>query len=140
MPIYEYECSKHGRFEMLQSMMAEHKSNCPECGEMAQRIFSQSIGIRIINPVRRQFGSNAPSQLIPSKVPGGLPSYVISEGALEQEEIDHIGLVEEEREVARQKQGKSDSAKAIGNLVTTAKQEKQGKRFSTMKKIQAEGM
>ena len=107
---------------------------------MAQRIFSKSIGIRIITPVRREFGSKAPSQLIPSKVPGGLPSYVISEGALEQEEIDHIGLVQDEREIARQKQGKSDTAKAIGNLATVAKKQKQGNRFSTMKKIQGEGM
>ena len=140
MPNYEYECSRHGRFEESQSMMAEHKANCPECGLMAQRIFSKSIGIRIITPVRREFGSLAPSQLIPSKVPGGLPSYVISEGALEQEEIDHIGLVEDEREVTRQKKEKSDSVKAIGNIVTTAKKEKQGNRFSTMKKVQAEGM
>ncbi len=90
--------------------------------------------------IQRQFGSEAPSQLIQSKVPGGLPSYVISEGALEQEEIDHIGLVEDEREVTRQKKEKSDSVKAIGNLASIAKKEKRGNRFSTMKKIQAEGL
>ncbi len=121
-------------------MMSEHKANCPNCGMIAQRIFSKSIGIRIITPVRREFGSLAPSQLIPSKVPGGLPSYVISEGALEQKEIDHIGLVEDEREVTRRKQEKSDTVKAIGNLAKVAKKQKQGKRFSTMKKVQAEGM
>ena len=121
-------------------MMSEHKANCPNCGGVAQRIFSKSIGIRVINPVRREFGSLAPSQLIPSKVPGGLPSYVISEGALEQEEIDHIGLVEDEREVARQKQEKSDTKKAIGNLASVAKKQKRGSRFSTMQKVKAEGM
>ena len=121
-------------------MMSEHKANCPNCGMIAQRIFSKSIGIRIITPVRREFGSLAPSQLIPSKLEGGHPSYVISEGALEQEEIDHIGLVQEERDIAQSKREKSATSKAIGNIVTTAKKEKQGKRFSTMKKIQAEGM
>ena len=140
MPNYEYECSRHGRFEESQSMMSEHKANCPKCGGTAQRIFSKSIGIRIINPVRREFGSLAPSQLIPSKVPGGLPSYVISEGALEQEEIDHIGLVEDEREVTRQKKEKSDTVKAIGNMAKVAKKERRGNRFSTMKEIQKVGM
>ncbi len=112
----------------------------PEGMTYAEWLRSKNFGIRIITPVRREFGSLAPSQLIPSKVPGGLPSYVISEGALEQEEIDHIGLVEDEREVTRQKQEKSDTKKAIGNMVTTAKKEKRGNRFSTMKEIQAEGM
>lgn len=112
----------------------------PEGMSYAEWMRSKSIGIRVLTPVRREFGTLAPSQLIPSKVPGGLPSYVISEGALEQEEIDHIGLVEDEREVARQKQEKSDTVKAIGNIVTQAKKEPEGKRFSTMKKIRQEGM
>ncbi len=112
----------------------------PEGMSYADWMRSKNLGIRIINPVRREFGSLAPSQLIPSKVPGGLPSYVISEGALEQEEIDHIGLVEDEREVTRQKQEKSDTKKAIGNMVTTAKKERKGNRFSTMKELQKVGM
>lgn len=112
----------------------------PEGLTYAEWLRSKSIGIRVLTPIRREFGTNAPSQLIPSKVPGGHPSYVISEGALEQEEIDHIALVQEERDIAQSKREKSDTAKAIGNLVTTAKKEKRGKRFSTMKKVQAEGM
>lgn len=112
----------------------------PEGMSYAEWMRFKDIGIRVINPVRRQFGTKAPSQLIPSKVPGGLPSYVISEGALEQQEIDEIGLIQDEREVARQKQEKSDTKKAIGNLVTTAVKEKRGNRFSTMKKIREEGM
>ena len=112
----------------------------PDGMSYAEWMRSKSVGIRVINPVRRQFGTKAPSQLIQSRVEGGLPSYVISEGALEQEEIDHIALVQAERDVAQSKQEKSDTAKAIGNLVTTAKKEKQGKRFSTMKKIQKGGM
>jgi len=111
----------------------------PEGISYADWMRSKGIGIRIINPVRRQFGTKAPSQLVRSKVPGGLPSYVISEGALEQQEIDEIGLIQDEREVARQKQEKSDNAKAIGGLVKTASKEKRGNRFSTMKKIQKGG-
>lgn len=112
----------------------------PEGMPYAEWMRSKGIGFRIINPVRREFGSKAPSQLIESKVEGGHPSYVISEGALEQEEIDHIALVQEERDLIHSKRQKTDTAKAIGNLVTTAKKEKQGKRFSTMKKIKNEGL
>ena len=112
----------------------------PEGMPYGQWLREKSIGMRVINPVRRELGTKAPSQLVKSKVPGGLDSYVISEGALEQEEIDHIGLVQDEREVTRQKQEVSDSKKAIANVVTQAKKEKRGKRLSTMKKVQAEGM
>ena len=112
----------------------------PEGMSYAEWMRDKGIGMRVITPVRREFGSLAPSQLIPSKVEGGHPSYVISEGALEQEEIDHIALVQEERDIAESKKEKSDTSKAIGNIVTQAKKEPEGKRFSTMKKIKQEGM
>ena len=139
MPNYDYECPAHGKFEIFQHMKSERKASCPECGTNSPFVFPH-VGIRILNRIRYELGSNAPSQLIKSNVPGGLDSYVISEGALEQEEIDHIGLVQDEREVVRQKQEKSDTKKAIGNLVATATKQKQGQRFSTMKKVRAEGM
>lgn len=112
----------------------------PEGVSYAEWMRSKGVGIRVINPVRREFGTKAPSQMVESKVEGGLPSYVISEGALEQEEIDYIGLVQDEREIKRQKQEKSETAKAIGSLAKEASKEKEGKRFSTMKKIQKGGM
>jgi len=111
----------------------------PEGMSYIEWIRSKGISFRIVNPVRREFGSKAPSQMIESKV-GGLPSYVISEGALEQEEIDHIGLVEDERELKRQKQEKSETKKAIGNLAKVAGKTKRGNRLSTMKKVKSEGM
>ena len=112
----------------------------PEGMSYAEWMRSKGIGIRVINPVRREFGSKAPSQLIESKVPGGHPSYVLSEGMLEQEEIDHITLVQEERDIAQSKREKSKTAQAIGNIVKTAKKQPEGKRFSTMKRLQREGM
>ena len=112
----------------------------PDGMSYAEWLRSKNLGIRVINPVRREFGSKAPSQLIPSKVEGGHPSYVISEGALEQEEIDHIALVQEERDIAQSKREKSKTAQAISNIVKTAKKQPEGKRFSTMKRIQQEGM
>ena len=38
--IYQFKCGKHGEFEVDQPIMAEHKSNCPQCGEPAQRVYS----------------------------------------------------------------------------------------------------
>lgn len=140
MPLYEYECLRHGKFEEFQSMMAEHRANCPECGGIAQRIFSLPATIRMKEKEQLQFGTKAPSQLVPSKVEGGHPSYILSEGMLEQEEIDHIALVQEERDIAQSKREKSATSKAIGNIITTVTKEKRGNRFSAMKKIKAEGM
>uniref|UniRef100_A0A6M3IQT2 Putative regulatory protein FmdB zinc ribbon domain-containing protein n=1 Tax=viral metagenome TaxID=1070528 RepID=A0A6M3IQT2_9ZZZZ len=37
---YLFRCSSHGEFEINQPIMAEHKANCPECHEPAQRIFT----------------------------------------------------------------------------------------------------
>jgi len=40
MPIYEYECIKHGKFEEYQSITAGKSLNCPECGMGCKRVFS----------------------------------------------------------------------------------------------------
>lgn len=42
MPIYEYKCLEHGKFNLVQVPMSESELSkpCPECGEMAKRIFS----------------------------------------------------------------------------------------------------
>lgn len=50
MPLYEYECSEHGRFEVRQPMFSEHVSVCPECGAEARRIFSMP-NVRIAIPI-----------------------------------------------------------------------------------------
>ena len=37
--LYEFNCREHGEFEVNQPIMAEHKANCLECGQPAQRIY-----------------------------------------------------------------------------------------------------
>ncbi len=37
---YQFNCEKHGEFEVSQPMMSEHTANCPQCNKPAQRIFS----------------------------------------------------------------------------------------------------
>jgi putative FmdB family regulatory protein len=40
MPIYEYDCSKCGRFEAMQSIKAEPLTACPTCGSPVKRLIS----------------------------------------------------------------------------------------------------
>lgn len=40
MMIYQFRCKEHGLFEVQQPMDSNHKADCPECGQPAQRIYS----------------------------------------------------------------------------------------------------
>lgn len=41
MPIYEYDCQKHGRFESVQHMSQSDKDQpCPKCKKNAPRVDS----------------------------------------------------------------------------------------------------
>lgn len=37
--IYQFRCRSHGMFEVKQSLLAEHKAGCPECGASGQRVY-----------------------------------------------------------------------------------------------------
>ncbi len=39
MPLYEFECPRHGRFEVKQAMLEEHKAVCPQCGLDSPYVF-----------------------------------------------------------------------------------------------------
>ena len=41
MPFYDYECGKHGVFEVFQSMTEEHIAVC-HCGKIGRRLFAPS--------------------------------------------------------------------------------------------------
>ena len=42
MPIYEYDCEKCGRFEVLQKMSDPALEKCEACGKPVQKLVSQS--------------------------------------------------------------------------------------------------
>ena len=44
MPVYEYECSEHGRFEIMQPISADTVQPCPSCGRDSARKLSR-IGL-----------------------------------------------------------------------------------------------
>lgn len=45
MPTYEYECTKHHRFEKFQSMKDVPVKKCPTCGANARRLIGGGAGI-----------------------------------------------------------------------------------------------
>ncbi len=50
MPLYEYDCSKCGRFEIQQSMKDSPITICPTCGGPIQRLISKNVGIVFKGP------------------------------------------------------------------------------------------
>jgi len=44
MPTYEYRCPKGHQFELFQKMSEEPRADCPECGEVSERLLSAGAG------------------------------------------------------------------------------------------------
>ena len=44
MPTYEYRCPKGHEFERFQRMSDDPASECPECGQMSERLLSGGAG------------------------------------------------------------------------------------------------
>ena len=40
MPLYEYQCAKCGRFEIIQKFSDQPLSVCPTCGQEVQKLLS----------------------------------------------------------------------------------------------------
>ena len=40
MPLYEYECPKHGRFELIRSFSDPPLKKCPKCGKPIEKLAS----------------------------------------------------------------------------------------------------
>lgn len=51
MPVYEYECPEHGRFELLQDISAGTSRLCPKCGVESNRVVSK-VTFRIVRTER----------------------------------------------------------------------------------------
>jgi len=50
MPVYEYECSKCGRFEYKQRIIEDPLNECPRCGAAARRLISRNINVVFKGP------------------------------------------------------------------------------------------
>ncbi|HEY7513442.1 MAG TPA: FmdB family zinc ribbon protein, partial [Vicinamibacteria bacterium] len=40
MPLYEYECPDHGRFELVRKFSDPPVTKCPKCGKAVQKMLS----------------------------------------------------------------------------------------------------
>lgn len=40
MPIYEYECPQHGKFEKLKRLPTDAMEPCPKCGKLCKKLMS----------------------------------------------------------------------------------------------------
>ena len=95
--------------------------------EFIEKIRSLSFNFK--NKERLELGSNAPSCYVSSKETGGLPTYIMSDGAMEKEEIADIRLAAIEKEQTRVKKGKRSFQKArVEALTNLAHQTKPGQR------------
>ncbi|MEW6523986.1 MAG: FmdB family zinc ribbon protein [Bacillota bacterium] len=45
MPVYEYKCSKCGRFDVEQNIKAEALTRCPTCQSPVQRLIGRNVGV-----------------------------------------------------------------------------------------------
>ena len=43
MPLYEYECPEHGRFEKLKPIEERYDQPCPECGKVCSLLISGGL-------------------------------------------------------------------------------------------------
>ena len=84
MPLYEYDCQKHGVFESMHSMQdAEQPERCPSCGVTSPRILSTPRVAQVKKNERIARDRNEKSRHEPrvskqskptAKVPGARPA------------------------------------------------------------------
>jgi putative FmdB family regulatory protein len=55
MPIYEYECARHGYFEVARSLdESAMPHECPECGNLAARVILSSAALATMSSQTRR--------------------------------------------------------------------------------------
>lgn len=141
MPIYEYECRTHGRFEVLvlSSMGAAYP--CPTCRMPSARVMSALARVKVVHRRRLRYGEGAPNKIINRQETGGSDILVLSDGALEQEEVDYIAQGAVEKEQSRVRKGRSNETKErLGQLVKLAENTRPGKRAAAIKEAMADGI
>lgn len=146
MPLYEYLCSEHGLFQMLRGIDTASSEPCPLCGLQCVRVPSAPARTVIKTKEQLPYGTGSMGKYVSAKETGGLPIYVPSWGAMEQEEVDYVAevAVEKERErVAKNRPLNEQNAmtkEALGNIVKIGKSQTRGKRAVTMGKVKKEGL
>lgn len=146
MPLYEYQCSQHGRFERLEGTLAPTITCCPVCGANSRRVVSLVGGIKVVEHERRMLGSKSKGRYLSSAETGGLPILIPSFGALEKEEIDYtaeVAIAQEKERVAKKRpvnEGNALKKQALSNVVNITKSAAKGKRMKQLKEVGKDGL
>ena len=127
MPLYEYQCPKCGRFELIRKFSDESVTKCPTCGSDVQKLLSapaiqfKGTGWYITDYARKDGKSGTGDS---SKEPGGKSDGAKSEGAKSEGGKSEGGKSEGGKSEGAKDSGASSGDKAAASSSTTASKDK----------------
>lgn len=89
MPVYEFSCREHGRFDVVQSMSADHSALCPQCKKPAIRVYEPIafMGDFPGNPRPRMPHTHDPAEHGPKVKP--IKCHISRDGEVRKETLKH---------------------------------------------------
>jgi putative FmdB family regulatory protein len=122
LPLYEYQCPKCGRFELIRKFSDETVTKCPTCGSDVQKLLSapaiqfKGTGWYITDYARKDGKSGTGES---SKGPGGKSDSAKSEGGKSEGGKSESGKSESGKSEGAKDSGSSSGEKAAASSTTT---------------------
>jgi putative FmdB family regulatory protein len=122
LPLYEYQCPKCGRFELIRKFSDESVTKCPTCGSDVQKLLSapaiqfKGTGWYITDYARKDGKSGTGES---SKGPSGKSDGAKSEGGKSEGGKSDGGKSESGKSEGAKDSGLSSSDKAAASSTTT---------------------
>ena len=122
MPLYEYQCPKCGRFELIRKFSDETVTKCPTCGSDVQKLLSapaiqfKGTGWYITDYARKDGKSGTGES---SKGPGGKSDSAKSEGGKSEGGKSESGKSESGKSEGAKDSGSSSGEKSAASSTTT---------------------
>lgn len=133
MPLYTYYCPVHGRFDVIQGMGAT-SAQCPSCRRDGRKVLTAPARITVNHRGNLPYGNGSPGRYVSSRETGGLPVFIPSYGAMEQQEVDYVAEAAIEKEKVRQKRERDRIVKQkVAAYASLAYRSKPGHRAKTLK-------
>jgi len=127
LPLYEYECPEHGRFELVRKFSDPPLKKCPKCGKPVQKILSapaiqfKGTGWYITDYARKDGKSGTGES---SKGPAGKSDGSKSEGGKSEGAKSEGGKSEGGKSEGAKDSGSSSGDKAAASSTTTTSKDK----------------
>jgi putative FmdB family regulatory protein len=124
LPLYEYQCPKCGRFELIRKFSDETVTKCPTCGSEVQKLLSapaiqfKGTGWYITDYARKDGKSGTGDS---SKGPSGKSDSAKSEGGKSEGGKSESGKSESGKSEGAKDSGSSSGEKAAASSTTTTK-------------------